>query len=835
MRLDHISRIVITAEHASEDQRKTLSQIQRKLLLLCCDALQNPRNHSVLNDKKHELKALVNRLTLEPNPKAIKNTNKIWKIFCSIIKAIANFLHIRVGIENLTKGLHETFDKSFIKKEPKPVYREIISSLMKQPNIDQNLRKEALKAIESFYLLAIHGDSTKALYNPHYFENLTAVKHLKEKTGLIEQKFDQSTIELMQKSLDLLVDRFEAAKNANTLNEFFENAFNSADKSLTSRYERLLGEDKEWENNWRANHPQVNGDGAAQVNAPEVPFLNLNKKNAIWERYEVFLENQMKKYGEDVQDRSEDPWHEIKERFFQNPDFRLFYANDKNFENYLIKEEKMLDVETIEEGKISRDDIRAVIDGYIDNEMLGRKPAHQVNPYNRKDGVDVDVNYKVPDVNKLLREKRTSKYTPVFEEMFKELKNHQGNLGGRFFGNTAKETIMAVYKLTLYKKELIKYLKNNNGGMFGWNFSQQLIGLILHTEHSNEEIMGVVKDAPDELVNAYKIYKEKNTLKEFFTVLNDGGGNACLEGRLRNLHEDMVQRNYFVNVKEPASLEPPVIPGTTNKKENKQKNLDFFFDLFVELQIWKYAKDKNLPIDEVWRKPWKNHEDTEPKKKIYNEENFKKEYINSENLLKFLKEEAKIVGQPTLGSFEKAELDEYVNCLDEGPIKGIPEYLEPKLLNAQLPIIKDEALFEQKGDYRKQTKVELKDRIANREVALVKITKVNENETKKQNLERLKEYFAESQAVSYANKKLIIIDKDWMVPNTGGKATILAKEEFQKDYFNKQQFKAFLRDKAFIVGKVVTDEAYFKEQDINDFVENLVDDAVIFEKEDVPA
>lgn len=825
MKVDYISRIVITAEHAKKEQRKNLSQIQRKMLVLCCEALQKPGQNHLLDAKKRELKGILHTLTREADP-VKKKANIIWRIVSSILKAIANFLGMRVSSQHLDKTLHKNFDSLFTKKETDPIYREIISALMEEPNLDQNQRNVALRIVESLYLLSIHGPETKAVYNPHYFKNKPALNHLKEKTGLIEDKFDSNTTELMQKSLDLLIDRYNAAKDNNTLNEFFENSFNSEDKTLTNLYQRLLGpEDKEWEDQWKANHPAEGADAAAE----EVNMPLQNVATVLWKKYEIFVDMQIRKFAEDLQDRSEDPWEQIKERLILNPDFQLFYANDKNFENYLVSQEKILDVVTVEDGQITRDDVRDVIQNYILMEMLGRKPAHQVNPYVREEDEEaVDINYKVPDARKLLAEKRTNKYTEPFKEILDELNKHQP--ANRFFGNTAKETILAVYKISLYKKELTKYIKNANAGFGGYRFTQDLVGLILHTEHSKKEILGVVNDAPDELLSAYRIYKEKGTLNEFFQVLNTAGGNACLEGRMRAIQDDMAARNYLVDVKDAPPLEPPVVPGT-NPKGTKASNLDFFYDLFVEIQLWKYAKDNNMPIDESWRKRWVDQTIDEPKKKILKEEKFKKEYSTKENLLKFLKEEAKLAGQKTVATFEKGDIKNYIDSLDE-PVKGIPEYMEAATLEKQAPKDVDAARFEEKGEYRKETKAEIKDRIIVRNEALIKLAKVDEKESIKQNLERFKEYFVEDRALTYAKKQWIMIDKNWLVPETGGKAKILADEEFQKSYLTKDEFKKYLLNSVGIMGKPTAGEGAFTEKDLDTFADDKATDGLVYDPED---
>ena len=76
-------------------------------------------------------------------------------------------------------------------------------------------------------------------------------------------------------------------------------------------------------------------------------MVDLDKYSAILSKYDDFIDIQMRKFADNLPTRRHEPWPQIKDRLAQNADFRPNYANDKNFQEYLI-EEKVVGNEKIE-------------------------------------------------------------------------------------------------------------------------------------------------------------------------------------------------------------------------------------------------------------------------------------------------------------------------------------------------------------------------------------------------------------------------------------------------------------------------------------------------------
>ncbi len=126
-------------------KEKALTQTERKLLLTCCEALHRPFKQAELGRKEIDVDHLIEKLSEKTNNKAFSCIQKIRQIFLSIITLIPNALHLRVSDDRLEKSVHETFTKLDLRKKIDPAYKEIISTLMKQPNVDQAQRTVALK------------------------------------------------------------------------------------------------------------------------------------------------------------------------------------------------------------------------------------------------------------------------------------------------------------------------------------------------------------------------------------------------------------------------------------------------------------------------------------------------------------------------------------------------------------------------------------------------------------------------------------------------------------------------------------------------------------------
>lgn len=73
MKIEHISKVIITAEHATRAQKQNLTQKERKLLHFCCNVFDNPNQEiKPFVGEKEQLKKLITKLQTEiPNPPKI--------------------------------------------------------------------------------------------------------------------------------------------------------------------------------------------------------------------------------------------------------------------------------------------------------------------------------------------------------------------------------------------------------------------------------------------------------------------------------------------------------------------------------------------------------------------------------------------------------------------------------------------------------------------------------------------------------------------------------------------------------------------------------------------
>lgn len=274
MGIDPIYRAVFTAKNTNEWQKKKLNQNQRKLLLLCCNALadlskgQHQKIPERLKEQKKEIKKIID--VIWKNEINLKNQNSCCRILRSFFKAIANFLHLRVGNNQLEKALKKTFQENIPINKSSDVFNQMISKL-NEMYLDYEEKRHALRIIELFYIISLKSSQLG------YSDNEQMNRQIYEFTGL---KKDNLLIEVIRKAPDLLIEKYEAAKKNNKLRDFFEGAFNPKDlNSFKLCYQRI---ENYKPNNQHNHHPR---DGFLRFNnefeqkkPPNVPLI---KKPAV--------------------------------------------------------------------------------------------------------------------------------------------------------------------------------------------------------------------------------------------------------------------------------------------------------------------------------------------------------------------------------------------------------------------------------------------------------------------------------------------------------------------------------------------------------------------------
>lgn len=659
MRVDYIAKAIITAEHSTKAQRKLLKPADRKLLLLCCETWKNKgyihKDKKIqaqikeLNVKKHEIKDLI--VTLTKNTPPIAARKGFCHLISSIFKVIANLFHLRIGIGRLDKNLHAAFDQSFSANPLSNAYEEIISSIKKTATLSPKQRHFALNTIESFYLLVTHRNFferyPEALKESYIRENC-GLKTTWESTHTFKNKAN-----LLRTAPQLLHQKYLQAKNAKKLNEFFEQAFNVADKTLNARFRRLIDFDK----------------------MPE------NKGQTLLGIYQTFVEMQFKQYQRDNKPKFDpkpgETFFMIKERIAKEENFLINYVNRENFEKYLLNVKGIIGKKCLD-GEINEKELPKLID-----EILGKQEGIRIiliQPFGEEFAVVSE------DADELIAEPLDPEIEKTYIEILEEANKYPHRLKRTDPHNNKiidpiLHTIEAIYKLAKYKKCILKKFeltpeereqKKNATGQNLVNiqlmqqeerqiFATKAIGLVIHAENSETDTKEVIENAQRVLFDAYNGAKEKGELQQFFDECFSFF-YACVEGRVGLLQDYLIQLEALKNLD--AALAPPFIPIIDNKK-TKVNHIYDLVPVFVELQAREYAKANNILLDASWLKV------NGTKFQILNHTPAFKQFVTSQRFKKFLRDEVKIVDKEAKdGKFTEADVAAFAQfCVDNALIE----------------------------------------------------------------------------------------------------------------------------------------------------------------------
>lgn len=747
MQINSAYRAVLTAHCATNDQRKKLNQSDRKVLLLCCKALGDPRLYASLEKKEKQVKSVIKKLSDAKNP-IIKPC--CCQFLVSFFKTIANIFHWRIGIKRFERELNLGVNAS-IKKNGRylDIHQEILSTLMSPRSFHVKNRAYIIKTIEKFCLLNIHASKIKNLpiHNPTK-EDYLLVKKL---TGLKIDDLNAKTHNLLVKASDVLVDKYIEAKEKGKTAEFFKEAFSPQDKHFEKQIQRIQNF-KIPENHDFRNPPVVMPNQAPLVNpvyAPKkVESTALEKDDFFFKHHENFIEFQLQEYArkEQVRNYIGEPWQAIKDRIFPSRQFKNNYQTEEMFEKYL-KDQKVIG-KNCKDGAINEQDIKDIIKRYVDFEMLFKKVVEikpQIIPvqpnYYRDKKADAD-----DKIKQLVAENRVHEQSPLFDEILVEAMKFNCN-------KTVTNLIEGIHKLALYQKELLEYTSiAENRNYEGWYFPQKLLGVIIHMENPEKETKYFLENAPGILLEGYKGAKKSGKLKHFF---GDAFISACLEYCMVHMQE-YIKNNMLEDVDVKILLAPPMTP-LVNKTETKQKNIGRIFEVFTDLEARKYAKIHNIQINTEWLIAGEKG----TKGKIFLDDAFLENYANNVNFILYLRDKVKCIGQET----------------SEGAIteKDIYDY-------AQIYV----------------------DAYSLGEVAISK------KKSKEQNLSAMKDLFIERQALLFAEDTEQELDSNWDKPE-GTKAKILKQTDFTQNYLTQEKLLKFFEEDLKLIGKKTSEGEITKE------------------------
>ncbi len=467
------------------------------------------------------------------------------------------------------------------------------------------------------------------------------MEYIDEKTGLSLDALNDKVFALFSKSSVLLKNKFQEAKEKRELGHFFANAFDKEDNDFMHLYNRLFKYNAAED----AEAPPVIEE--AQNDEIKEEFI-VDVHATFFEKCQKFIDIQLHKYIEAINDRNEGDWNEIKERYILNPVFRGEYANDVNFRDYILNDAKVIGKDSAF-GEITEEYVDIIIKDFIDQEILEKK-IERINPFfGNFMGLRLGNNVPVKPIEELFEKNKENELTEPYKVILADLRKNGNN-------NDSRATIEACYKLSVFQKEILQDIEKNNRCDF-----VGLIGLYLHKENPKEETKSFVLRAPKILLEAYETHKKQKKLNQFFDVLEKSSRNACLEGRMTDLQEHMLKnhKSMLKNVDLKELLAPPLNP-LVNKKENKEQNIIRFLEAFIEVQARKYAKDKNIPIDIKWLD---ENPKVNTKQIIKNEDEFEK-YKTASLFLAFLTKDVNILGEKAItseGKYTEEEIKKFVN------------------------------------------------------------------------------------------------------------------------------------------------------------------------------
>lgn len=611
-------RLIFTAsQESTREQRKSLTQAERRLLMVGCEAFKrNHRQFFAINKKS--TKRLI--LKLEASPLRKNSTScKICKYIVSFFKAIGNFLHLRIG----TKRLNETIKLTRLSTFGFPLH-----TLYDQ--------------------MYAHVIKNKKDFVPHIHKILK---------GIIRFSFiGKENNKISANIKELIRHNYEIAKKNNELKKFFTQDFFIKDLSSNALLASL-------ENYQNKNGINDEIEAPEEIVDPNDLIENelddqgyIQKDELIWINYATFVEDQkdalknakftqkkaqFKNYFKDHIAGQQKCFDPIKKRVVE-----VTLNDELNWMNHL---EALGVFDAQDENEVEIEPMRQQL--LIDKNIFQGMPKMDAKGWNFQDLNFRELINNFNPVDKVEQEVDNGNTVFPFalkREMLQAIKSQGVKVGLTI---VIEETIQSFYKLAGKAQEVNKLMQNNYEGV---SVAKHEIGLLVHPEQHGQKDY-VILGAPRILVNAYNKAKQNNDLPKFFNEYFSGG---CTEYRTQRLQEYLSAEELSNNI----ATNPPLIPLFDKKK----KKLDYIYEALEVFKDWTardIAKEHQIKIDLKWVEAQKVEDST--KYKIINDAQYKfDERCNSKTFIEFLKNQAKIIGKEAKeGAFDDSDIQACVKQL----------------------------------------------------------------------------------------------------------------------------------------------------------------------------
>nr|WP_166155714.1 hypothetical protein [Neochlamydia sp. AcF84]NGY95040.1 hypothetical protein [Neochlamydia sp. AcF84] len=640
MKINEAYRAVYKARnYCDHNQKKSLTQQERKLLLICCATLQNPTKGTLTLQQSHQLKYLLKRLDALPT-KPCDTMHPLCRWFYILLKKIANLCHLRISLSRLENTLEDTF-YTYMKIEPNLLEKFIHIKAELDANENELQTYKILKSIESFCLLSACFSPINKIFlqgePPHTIRRL-----IYDKTGLKldKQPLNAKTIEAISKAPQILYKKYCYAHRKGITDLFFKKAFNEKDKNFQTKLNRLHAFKAKKEKKLRG------------------------KEELIWKTFEKFIK--------------EVEMHTTSNRKENN--FYVDFASRAKFNDYLRREqfigkkygknnikkkmtyEKMIKLEKYLAGLLN------IWEGQVNpniplKPLLNRPNFNHINFFNPiakpLNFLPIIANNKPTAIAPPPQEKIlvSNKLNALYLEMLKDL-DHIHDTGNLRAYDHIKQTIHGFFKIYSKRFQLWDYYLKHSFYDSG-TYIYDLTGVYLHTEQSKETIKFLIKTSAKLFFTTYQKAKANDRLKEFFNQAFSSY-NYCLEARYTYLCDNWVASE---SQSECIGKEPLAEIMKINPHLSKEKNIEKLVEIFEDLQAREYAKDHGIKIDKVWNKPEgpKHH-------KIFKDKKFNR-YYNVHNFEQALLRGMKIVGQKCAnGIYTEKEVKELIQKMVDADI-----------------------------------------------------------------------------------------------------------------------------------------------------------------------
>jgi hypothetical protein len=200
-----ISKLILTAEHATISQLKNLNSGEKKILVAACNSFQNQQIMRDLQNNTQALTDLTNKLanrTIVVRKSC--GDHGLLHIIRSLFKGIGNLLHLRTGTERLINKVEATIKQSLKKPGRYDAYATLIENCIdhfsrKANHTPADISKfeYTLGTIEEFYINGLNHNNLLWNNAANRLQQIYAA--VVDKDGFFENAFDENDATLQQR------------------------------------------------------------------------------------------------------------------------------------------------------------------------------------------------------------------------------------------------------------------------------------------------------------------------------------------------------------------------------------------------------------------------------------------------------------------------------------------------------------------------------------------------------------------------------------------------------------------------------------------------------------